>query len=82
MLLAKKKETEMKIAQNIASLREAEVLKMKEKVKHMQVMIIRMITIIIIIIMIIMIKILVFGSLSPQLWSVSNKAKQDTMLTC
>ena len=59
MLLAKKKETEMKIAQNIASLREAEVLKMKEKVKHMQVMIIRMITIIIIIIMIIMITIMI-----------------------
>jgi len=72
MLLAKKKETEMKIAQNIASLREAEVLKMKEKVKHMQVMI--MIIMIMIIVIIIMIIILIFSSLSPKLWSVSNKA--------
>ena len=37
LLLAKKKETEMKIAENIAKLRESEVIKMKEKVKHMQV---------------------------------------------
>ena len=37
MLLAKKKEQEMQIAENIAKLREAEVIKMREKVKHMQV---------------------------------------------
>jgi hypothetical protein len=37
LLLAKKKEQEMQIAENIAKLREAEVLKMREKVKHMQV---------------------------------------------
>ena len=37
MLLAKKKEQEMQIAENIAKLREAEVFKMREKVKHMQV---------------------------------------------
>merc|ERR1712212_180788 len=36
MLMAKKKEQEMKIAENIAGIREAEVQKMKEKVKHMQ----------------------------------------------
>jgi len=36
MLMAKKKEQERKIAENIADIREAEVIKMKEKVKHMQ----------------------------------------------
>jgi len=36
LLMAKKKEQEMQIAQNIAELREAEVTKMREKVKHMQ----------------------------------------------
>jgi len=36
MLMAKKKEQEMRIAENIADIREAEVQKMKEKVKHMQ----------------------------------------------
>jgi len=36
MLLAKKKEKEMDVAEKIAKLREAEVMKMKEKVAHMQ----------------------------------------------
>lgn len=36
MLIAKKKDQEKKIAENIADIREAEVIKMKEKVKHMQ----------------------------------------------
>jgi len=36
MLLAKKKEKEMNVANSIANLREAEVQKMREKVKHMQ----------------------------------------------
>jgi len=36
MLMAKKKEKEMKIAENIAYIREEEVNKMREKVKHMQ----------------------------------------------
>merc|ERR1711970_1388597 len=34
--MAKKKEQEMKIAQKMASIRETEVQKMKEKVEHMQ----------------------------------------------
>ena len=37
MLMAKKKEQEMKIAANIAAIREDEVTKMREKVKAMQV---------------------------------------------
>ena len=37
LLMAKKKEQEMKIAQKMASIRETEVQKMKEKVEHMQV---------------------------------------------
>ena len=37
LLKAKKKEQEMKIAQNMASLREDEVVKMREKVAKMQV---------------------------------------------
>merc|ERR1712179_657025 len=36
LLMAKKKEQEMKIASNIASIREQEVIKMREKVKSMQ----------------------------------------------
>jgi len=36
LLMAKKKEQEMKIAQKMASIRETEVQKMKEKVEHMQ----------------------------------------------
>jgi len=36
MLMAKKKEQEKKIAENIADIRETEVIKMREKVKHMQ----------------------------------------------
>ena len=40
MLKAKKKEQEMKIAQRMAELREEEVLKMREKVARMQVMIV------------------------------------------
>jgi len=36
MLLAKKKEKEMDVALNIASIREAEVTKMRQKVQHMQ----------------------------------------------
>merc|ERR1712083_1126764 len=35
LLMAKKKEQEMKIAQKMASIRETEVQKMKEKVEHM-----------------------------------------------
>ena len=37
MLLAKKKEKEMNVSEKIAELREMEVHKMREKVKHMQV---------------------------------------------
>merc|ERR1711878_160071 len=37
LLKAKKKEQEMQIAENIASLREEEVIKMREKVEKMQV---------------------------------------------
>ena len=37
MLLAKKKEKEMEVAQSIASIREAEVAKMRQKVQQMQV---------------------------------------------
>jgi len=36
LLMAKKKEQEMKIAQKMATIRETEVQKMKEKVEHMQ----------------------------------------------
>jgi len=36
LLMAKKKEQEKKIAENIADIRETEVIKMREKVKHMQ----------------------------------------------
>jgi len=38
LLLAKKKEKEMEVAQTMASLREQEVLKMREKVTQMQEM--------------------------------------------
>merc|ERR1719474_1952495 len=36
LLVAKKKEQEMKIAEKMATIRETEVQKMKEKVEHMQ----------------------------------------------
>merc|ERR1711881_592479 len=36
LLLAKKKEKEMEVAETVASLREKEVMKMREKVKQMQ----------------------------------------------